>query len=36
MKPKQTPYRPHFWDLAEKRKRKGYHFAHSSWAIYLP
>jgi len=35
MKPKQTPYRPHFWDLAEKRKRKGYYLAHPSWIDYL-
>ena len=34
-KPKQTPYKPHFWDLAEKRKRKGYHLAHISWQNYL-
>lgn len=35
MRPKQTPYKPHFWDLAEKRKRKGYHLSHESWANYL-
>ena len=34
-KPKQMPYKPHFWDLAEKRRRKGYHLAHPSWAGYL-
>lgn len=34
-KPKSLPYRPHFWDLAEKRKRKGYHLGHESWATYL-
>ena len=34
-KPKSQPYRPHFWDLAEKRKRKGYHMAHPSWNDFL-
>lgn len=34
-KPKQAPYKPHFWDLVEKRKRKGFNFQHSSWAQYL-
>ena len=34
-KPKNTPYKPHFWDLAEKRKQKGYHLGHPSWATYL-
>lgn len=35
MKPKNKPYKPHFWDLVEKRKRKGFHFEHPSWATYL-
>lgn len=35
MKPKRTPYKPHFWDLVEKRKRKGYHLQHQSWQEYL-
>lgn len=35
MKPINKPYKPHFWDLAEKRKRKGYHMAHDSWHNYL-
>jgi 5-methylcytosine-specific restriction endonuclease McrA len=34
-KPKQAPYKPHFWDLVEKRKRRGYHIQHPSWAQYL-
>jgi hypothetical protein len=34
-KPKQTPYKPHFWDLVEKRKKRGFHLAHPSWALYL-
>jgi 5-methylcytosine-specific restriction endonuclease McrA len=35
MKPKNLPYKPHFWDLVEKRKRRGYHIQHPSWADYL-
>ena len=35
MKPKQLPYKPHFWDLVEKRKRRGYHIQHPSWSDYL-
>ena len=35
MKPKNKPYKPHFWDLVEKRKKRGFHFAHPSWANYL-
>lgn len=35
MKPANKPYRPHFWDLVEKRKKKGYHLHHSSWTNYL-
>jgi 5-methylcytosine-specific restriction endonuclease McrA len=35
MKPKTLPYKPHFWDLVEKRKRRGYHIQHPSWADYL-
>ena len=34
-KPKQTPYKPHFWDLVEKRRKRGFHLAHPSWAVYL-
>ena len=34
-KPKQAPYKPHFWDLVEKRKKKGYHIAHPSWQDFL-
>lgn len=34
-KPKQMPYKPHFWDLVAKRKRRGYNLQHPSWAIYL-
>lgn len=35
MKPKQIPYRPHFWDLVEKRKKQGFHIQHLSWTHYL-
>ena len=34
-KPKRTPYKPHFWDLVAKRKKKGFHLQHPSWASYL-
>jgi 5-methylcytosine-specific restriction endonuclease McrA len=35
MRPHQVPYRPHFWDLAEKRRQHGYDILHPSWQIYL-
>ena len=35
MKPKVTPYKPTFWDLVAKRKVRGYHMGHPSWADYL-
>ena len=35
MKPKRTPYKPHFWDLVEKRKKRGFHLHHPSWSAYL-
>ena len=35
MKPKTLPYKPHFWDLVEKRKKRGYHVGHSSWLDFL-
>ena len=35
MKPKNTPYKPHFWDLVEKRRKRGFHLSHPSWALYL-
>ena len=34
-KPRNKPYKPHFWDLVEKRKRRGFHLQHPSWANYL-
>lgn len=35
MKPKNKPYKPHFWDLVEKRRKRGFHLQHSSWSDYL-
>ena len=35
MKPTRVPYKPHFWDLVEKRRKRGFHLAHPSWAVYL-
>jgi 5-methylcytosine-specific restriction endonuclease McrA len=35
MKPKVAPYKPSFWDLVGKRKKRGYHIHHPSWAQYL-
>jgi 5-methylcytosine-specific restriction endonuclease McrA len=35
MKPKVMPYKPDFWELAEKRRQLGFQYAHPSWADYL-
>ena len=35
MKPKCVPHKPHFWELVDKRKRRGYHLQHPSWADFL-
>lgn len=35
MKPTTVPYRPDFWELVEKRRKRGFHLAHPSWADYL-
>jgi 5-methylcytosine-specific restriction endonuclease McrA len=35
MKPKVKPYKPHFWELVEKRRKRGFHIHHPSWAYYL-
>jgi hypothetical protein len=35
MKPKNMPHKPDYWELAEKRKRRGYHMAHPSWEFFL-
>lgn len=35
MKPKTLPYKPDFWELAEKRRQMGFQYNHPSWADYL-
>ena len=35
LKPKNKPHKPHFWELVEKRKKRGFHIHHPSWAYYL-
>jgi 5-methylcytosine-specific restriction endonuclease McrA len=35
MKPKRTPHKPHFWELVEKRRKRGFHNGHPSWDVYL-
>jgi 5-methylcytosine-specific restriction endonuclease McrA len=35
MKPINKPYKPHFWDLVAKRRKRGFHLGHPSWANYL-
>lgn len=35
MKPKTLPYKPDFWELANKRKSLGYGLAHPSWSDFL-
>ena len=35
MKPKRMPYKPDYWELAEKRRRRGYHIHHPSWEYFL-
>lgn len=35
MKPKVMPHKPDYWELAEKRRKRGYHLAHPSWADYV-
>ena len=35
MKPKTTPWKPHFWDLVANRRKRGYHITHPSWHMYL-
>jgi 5-methylcytosine-specific restriction endonuclease McrA len=35
MKPKIKPYRPDYWELAEKRKQQGYQIQHPSWEFFL-
>lgn len=35
MRPRVAPYKPTFWNLVAKRRGRGYHLAHASWADYL-
>lgn len=35
MKPRNKPHKPHFWELVEKRKQRGYHIRHPSWNDFL-
>ena len=35
MKPKKTPHKPHFWELVERRRERGFHVQHPSWEYYL-
>jgi 5-methylcytosine-specific restriction endonuclease McrA len=35
MKPKVRPYKPDFWELVNRRKARGFHLQHPSWANYL-
>jgi 5-methylcytosine-specific restriction endonuclease McrA len=35
MKPTMRPHKPDFWELVNKRKKRGFHLAHPSWADYL-
>ena len=35
-KPKVMPHKPDYWELAHKRKERGYYIAHPSWHTYIP
>lgn len=35
MKPKRVPYKPEYFELAEKRRKRGFHVKHPSWEAYL-
>jgi len=35
MKPTRPPYRPDYYDLAEKRRRQGFDYRHPSWHTFL-
>jgi 5-methylcytosine-specific restriction endonuclease McrA len=35
MKPVKQPHKPHFWELVEKRRKRGFHIGHPSWEYYL-
>lgn len=34
-KPKKPPYKPTYWELADKRKKLGFEVGHPSWKDYL-
>lgn len=36
IRPKTLPYKPDYYELANKRKQKGYVLSHPSWEDYLP
>lgn len=35
MKPNRAPYRPDYYELAEKRRQQGFHYRHPSWELFL-
>jgi len=35
IKPKNTPYKPDYWELVAKRKARGYAVLHHSWNEFL-
>jgi 5-methylcytosine-specific restriction endonuclease McrA len=35
MKPVRMPYKPDYFELAEKRRTRGFHIGHPSWKDYL-
>ena len=35
MKPVKAPYRPDYYDLAEKRRQQGFDYRHPSWHTFL-
>ena len=36
IKPKHPPYKPEYYELANKRKEQGYVLSHPSWEDYIP
>lgn len=35
MQPHRMPYKPDYWELAQKRKRQGYEIKHPSWLEFI-
>lgn len=33
--PTTKPYRPSFWELVQRRRERGFHLHHPSWANYI-